>query len=73
MENKKQNFRRISNNRVEKILLTLKQLENLTNSSYYEYSKEDVDSIFNEIEEATQKAKKKLNNNLEKKDKEFEL
>ena len=42
MENKKENFKRISENRVSKIIMLLSQLTNLSNSSYYEYTDEDI-------------------------------
>ncbi len=62
MENKKQNFKRISENRVSKIIILLNQLTNLTNTSFYEYTDEEIEKIFNEIELATQKSKKALLN-----------
>lgn len=73
MENKKQNFIRISDNRTKKIIITLQQLSNLTNTSYYEYTQEQIDQIFDQIERETEKTKKALINNLNKKDKEFEI
>lgn len=65
MENKKQNFKRISENRVSKIITLLNQLTNLTNSSFYEYTNEEIETIFAEIDQASQKSKKIL---LSKKD-----
>ena len=65
MENKRQNFKRISENRVAKIIALLNQLTNLTNSSFYEYTNEEIETIFSEIEQASQKSKKIL---LSKKD-----
>ena len=43
MENKKDNFKRISENRVSKILNLLSQLTNLSNSSFYEYTDDEID------------------------------
>ena len=60
MENKKQNFKRISENRVSKIITLLNQLTNLTNTSFYEYTSEEIEKIFAEIDEASQKSKKIL-------------
>ena len=60
MENKKQNFKRISENRVSKIITLLNQLTNLTNTSFYEYTSEEIEKIFAEIDEASQKSKKFL-------------
>lgn len=75
MENKKENFKRISENRVSKILVLLSQLTNLSNSSYYEYTDEDIEKIFTAIEEETKKSKKMLlkGKNNKKRQKRFEL
>ena len=75
MENKKENFKRISENRVSKILLLLSQLTNLSNSSYYEYTDEDIEKIFTAIEEETKKSKEMLlkGKNNKKRQKRFEL
>lgn len=75
MENKKDNFKRISENRVSKILVLLSQLTNLSNSSYYEYTDEDIEKIFTAIEEETKKSKEMLlkGKNNKKRQKRFEL
>lgn len=75
MENKKENFKRISENRVSKILVLLSQLTNLSNSSYYEYADEDIEKIFSAIEEETKKSKELLlkGKNNKKRQKRFEL
>lgn len=75
MENKKENFKRISENRVSKILVLLSQLTNLSNSSYYEYTDEDIEKIFSAIEEETKKSKEMLlkGKNNKKRQKRFEL
>lgn len=75
MENKKENFKRISENRVSKILVLLSQLTNLNNSSYYEYTDEDIEKIFSVIEEETKKSKAMLlkGKNNKKRQKRFEL
>ena len=49
MENKRDNFKRISENRVSKILTMIDQLTNLSNSSFYEYSDEEIEKIFKAI------------------------
>lgn len=74
-ENKKENFKRISENRVTKILNLLDQLTNLTNTSFYEYSDEDIEKIFNAIEQATASSKETLlkANNKDKGKKRFIL
>ena len=75
MENKKENFKRISENRVSKIIVLLSQLTNLSNSSYYEYTDEDIEKIFTAIEEETKKSKEMLlkGKNNKKRQKRFEL
>lgn len=75
MENKKENFKRISENRVSKILVLLSQLTNLSNSCYYEYTDEDIEKIFTAIEEETKKSKEMLlkGKNNKKRQKRFEL
>ena len=73
MENKKENFTRISGNRTEKIITILKQLGNLVNTSYYDYTKDDIELIFSQIERETAQTKNKLLNNLDKIDREIEL
>lgn len=75
MENKKENFKRISENRVSKIIVLLSQLTNLSNYSYYEYTDEDIEKIFLAIEEETKKSKEMLlkGKNNKKHQKRFEL
>lgn len=75
MENKKENFKRISENRVSKILVLLSQLTNLTNTSFYEYTDEEINKIFSTIENEVKKSKEALlrANNKDKKNKRFEL
>ena len=48
--NKRDNFKRISENRVSKILVLLSQLTNLTNTSFYEYTDEQMENIFSAIQ-----------------------
>ena len=75
MDNKHDNFKRISENRVSKILVLLSQLTNLTNTSFYSYTDEDINKIFDTLEKETQKAKEILlkTNEKNKKVKRFEL
>ena len=49
MDKKRENFERISTARKEKIIQTLDQMSNLSNFSFYEYSNDDVEAIFEEI------------------------
>ena len=69
MENKRNNFKRISQNRLEKIISTIEQLENLTNSSFYEYTDEEIKEIFNQIYSVSKKTEQKLIDNNKKKKK----
>lgn len=75
MENKRENFKRISENRVSKILTLLSQLTNLSNSSFYEYNDEDIEKIFEAIKSEAQKSKELLlrSNDKKRKNKRFEL
>ena len=73
--NKRDNFKRISENRVSKILVLLSQLTNLTNTSFYEYTEEDINKIFDTLEEEMKKSRDILlrTNDKNKKNKRFEL
>lgn len=74
MDIKRNNFKRISENRVSKILAMLAQLTNLGNSSYYEYTDEDIEKIFKAIELEAKKSKETLlRRNKNKNPKRFEL
>ena len=69
MENKIENFKRIAGNRTNKIIETISSLTNLSNTSYYEYTNEEIEKIFNAIIEEAEKTKKLLldaNNNSKK-------
>ena len=75
MENKRDNFKRISENRVSKILTLLSQLTNLSNSSFYEYTDEEIEKIFDAISTEVAKSKEMLlkSNDKKRKNKRFEL
>ena len=75
VEKQKRNFKRISENRVSKILNLLSQLTNLSNSSFYEYTNEEIEKIFEAIEEEAKKIKEFLlkSNDKKRKNKRFEL
>ena len=60
MNGKQENFKRIAENRVNKIIAMVSSLENLTNTSYYEYNDEQVEAIFNAIQEQLDKTKTKF-------------
>lgn len=73
MKSKKENFKRISENRVSKILTLLSQLTNLTNSSFYEYTDDEIEKIFLAIDKEVKKSKEILLKSNDKKNKRFEL
>lgn len=74
MDNKKENFKRIAENRVNKILTLYKQLENLSNTSFYEYTNDQIEKIFEILEKELKSTKEKLiKENKEKGKKRFEL
>lgn len=52
---KAQNFKRISENRVNKILVLFEQLKNLTNHSFYEYSNNDINQMFSLLKKELEK------------------
>ena len=70
---KQKNFKRISENRVNKILTLFDQLKNLKNRSFYDYSDEDIEKIFNILQEELDNTKKSLQDSKSIKGKRFEL
>ena len=73
MENKKENFKRIAEKRTNKIIESISKLQNLTNTSFYEYTEEQIESIFNAIQKELDSQKKIFENNSKKERKRFEL
>lgn len=71
--NKKENFKRIAVKRTNKILESISKLQNLTNTSFYEYTDEQIDAIFNAIQEELNKQKKIFEDDRKKEKKRFEL
>lgn len=58
MSNVKQdNFKRIADNRVNKIVDLISKLHNLSNSSFYEYTDEQIDKLFEVIQRELDKQK----------------
>ena len=60
MNIKQENFKRIAENRVNKIIDMISKLENLNNASFYEYSDEQIDNIFNSIQNELDRQKEKF-------------
>lgn len=57
MSVKSDNFKRISENRIKKINELISKLHNLNNPSFYEYTNEQIDSMFEEIQNELDKQK----------------
>lgn len=60
MNRKKENFKRIAENRTNKILDLISLLGNLSNKSHYNYTDEQVDRMFKAIEKALRTEKQKF-------------
>ena len=58
---KQKNFKRIAEARVEKALDMMDLIGNLSNTSFYEYTEEDIDKIFKTLQESLDKNKDKFN------------
>ena len=57
MNTKQKNFKRIADNRTSKIVDLISKLHNLTNSSFYEYTDEQIDDMFKIIQKELDKQK----------------
>lgn len=60
-ESKHEKFVRLAEARTNKIIDTLQLLGNCSNKAFYEYSKDEVDQIFQAIEIELKDAKRKFN------------
>ena len=72
MENKQNNFKRIAENRTNKIITMINSLGNLSNTSIYEYTDEQIEAMFSAIQKELDAQKSKLLSKDNKKRK-FEL
>lgn len=59
-ETKREKFKRLVKPRLEKVLKYLRLIGNLSNTSNYEYTEEDIDKIYGYIADATEEMKKKF-------------
>ena len=59
---KRERFLKIATNRTNKILDDIRLLGNCSNVNNYEFTREDVDKMFNAIQEALNEAKLKFGN-----------
>lgn len=57
MNTKQANFKRIADNRTSKIVDLISKLHNLTNSSFYEYTDQQIDDMFKTIQKELDKQK----------------
>lgn len=69
-EQKRERFKRLATQRTNLVLLRLKVLGNCANRSAYDYSEEEVNKIFSEIERRVRETKAKFHF---PKNKEFKL
>ena len=61
MNDKKENFKRISENRKYKIIDMISKLHNLTNTAFYEYNEEDINNLFDPIRNALDEERSRFN------------
>lgn len=70
---KQENFKRIADNRVHKIVDLISKLHNLSNTSFYEYTDEQINEIFNLIQNELDKQKQLFDKDKKKGQKRVEL
>ncbi len=70
---KQENFKRIADNRVHKIVDLISKLHNLSNTSFYEYTDDQINEIFNLIQNELDKQKQLFDNDKKKERKRVEL
>lgn len=66
MESKRERFERIAENRTNKIIDMIDLLGNCSNKNNYEYSEDDIRTIFNAIENSLKISKMKFIEKQEK-------
>lgn len=70
---KQENFKRIADSRVNKIVDLISKLHNLSNTSFYEYTDGQINEMFNLIQNELDKQKQLFNNDKKKEQKRVEL
>lgn len=70
---KQENFKRIADNRVNKIVDLISKLHNLSNTSFYEYTEKQINEIFDVIQKELDKQKQLFINDKKKEHKKVEL
>ena len=63
MGNNRDNFVRLAENRTEKALKTIKLIGNLSNSTNYSYTNDDIDKIFTALNKELRDTKAKFTSN----------
>ena len=66
---KKGNFKRLAVSRVNKILDGIGLLGNLSNTSYYEYTMDEVDAMFQAIQEELEEQRRRFDKKEQRKKK----
>jgi hypothetical protein len=61
-KNKNNNFKRLANSRVNKAIVMLKLIGNLSNKSHYDYSDSDIKSIISALEKEIRSIKERFKN-----------
>ena len=59
-ENRHARFKRLAEARTEKVLNMIDLIGNLSNKSFYDYSKDEIDAIFDAIEKSAKENKQKF-------------
>lgn len=72
LETKREKFLRLANSRTNKLLDSIRLLANLSNKSNYDYTKADVDKIFNAIDKELKRAKIEFDS-IKKNSKKFKI
>ncbi len=71
MDDRRENFKRLATTRTNEVLRRVKILANCANRSHYDYTEDEVNKIFSEIEKKIREAKSKFT--FPNRDKEFKL
>ena len=71
MDERKGNFKRIAARRTNELLKRIKILGNCSNRSHYDYTEEEINKIFSEVEKKIREAKAKFT--FPNRDREFKL
>lgn len=71
MDKRRENFKRLGAMRTNEVLRRIKILGNCANRSHYDYTEEEVNKVFSEIERRVKEIKSKFT--FPNKEKEFKL